>query len=122
MADGARMGSAFAGMGANPQNALQQAIEARQSGGQPVPQLSQVTPASPQGQPPVNPRVNAGTPQAVPQGMGQAVQPSSEAELIIKALGQRLSSISAVEKAQVVPPKAQAPQAAPVGGGYNEKK
>ena len=107
------------------QQAVQEAIARRQGGQQPVPQLSQTG----QGQPTVTPPPPAQ--QAIPGGQSPqgATVPESptianpEAELILKALSQRLGSISAVEKAQVIPPKQPSPQQAPVGGGgFDVKK
>ena len=110
------LGQFASNLGPDAQQAVQQAIARRQQGSQPVAQLSQVTPASQQGQTPQPPPIPQGAPSAVPQGVQAApTPPPSEAEIIEKALAQRLSSISKVEVAQTTPQ--QGPQQAPVGGG-----
>jgi len=86
------------GMGGN-QDALQQAIMARQSGAAPVPQMNQTMQGSPQPSP-----VSGSAPMPI-DGQPAQKAPNSEAELIVKALSQRLGMISKTE------------QAAPVGGG-----
>ena len=104
------LGSFGAGLGQGAQNPLAAAIAARQGQGAPVPQLNQTTPASAQGQSPQAPPVPSGAPSGMPmpQGMAGGTPPSTEAELIVKGLTDRLKAISKVE---------QQPLAAPVGGG-----
>ena len=117
MANGVRTGS-FAAQDPGAQEAVQAAIARRQGGQQPVPQLSQTG----QQAPTVTPPVPQGAPQGIPQGAQAAPTPPSEAEIIEKALSQRLSSISKVEEAQAIPPKPpkQSPMQAPVGGGSGQ--
>jgi len=82
------------GMGQGSQDPLQAAIAARQGGGTPVSPLNQTMQGSPQTVPPTEvPSMN--------QGSTSAKTPSSEAELIIKALSQRLGSLSKVDQANV---------------------
>jgi len=94
------MGSAMAGQ-PNAQEALQAAFQARQGQGAPVPQLSQTGQGTP-AMPPPTPTTQA-IPQGVPQPTGSPTmaQPTSEAELIVKALSSRLQSISSLEKSEV---------------------
>lgn len=99
------------GMGANV-NPVQAAIQARQTGGAPVSALNQMSGAaqagsSPAPQAPVGPAPAMPAPQMSPT----AQAPTSEAEIIVKALNDRLKSISKVEEFQ------SQPQQAPVGGG-----
>lgn len=89
---------------------LMAAISARNKGQAPVGQLNQMSPASPQGSP-LPPNVPSNAPSAGPRPTPPNSQPSSEAELIIKALSQRLGAISAVDKAKSQPTL----QSAPVG-------
>lgn len=89
----ANTGSFGTGLGPEASQAIQEAIDARAQGGQPTPALSQVTPASPQGQPPVTPDVTGQPP--MPQASPKP--PSSEAEVILKAMSDRLKTISKVE-------------------------
>jgi len=105
----------FAAGSPEVQEAVRAAIARRQGGQAPVAQLGQTGQAPPT----VTPPVPQGAPSAVPQGAQAApTPPPSEAEIIEKALAQRLSSISKVEIAQAVPPAPrQSPQQAPVGGG-----
>ena len=101
------------------QQAIQAAIQARQQQGQQVPQLSQGATSSPQ----PGSQVNSATPQAIPAGMGQGqasqTPPPTDTQMILKAMDQKLRSISKVEEHQagIVKAPAQSPQAAPVGGG-----
>ena len=88
------LGSFGQGQPGQPQDALQQAIQARSQGTQPVPQLNQTMQGSPQpGQPPTTDIGSAPQPKA----------PTTEAEIIVKALDSRLKSISEVEKGSVTP-------------------
>lgn len=88
----------------NAQAAVQAAIQAR-AGGTSVPQAAQT------GQ---QPPMQTPQPMPAPQGPGMSMpkpsEPAPESELIVKALGQRLSAISSVEKAKNQP----GPQMAPV--------
>src|SRR3990167_7734081 len=98
----------------NAQDALQQAIQAR-SQGTSVPQLNQTMQGSPQpGQAPTT----AAVPQVggAPTG-GEPKAPTSESELIVKALDQRLRAISKVEEANLAPALAPAQG----GGGMNKE-
>ena len=106
----------FAAGSPDVQEAVRAAISRRQAGQQPVAQLGQTG----QQPPTVTPPIPAGAPQAMPAGAQAPTTPPSEAEIIEKALSQRLASISKVEEAQVIPPKEprQPPQQAPIGGGY----
>ncbi len=81
--------------GMSPQ--LIAAMQARMQGGQPTPQLSQVSPGTPQGAPMAPPPAPApqpvssatsGMPQGINQSMGKGQPPSSEVEMLIKALSQ----------------------------------
>ena len=95
-------------------SAVRDAMAARQQGGPPTPALSQVSGGAPSGpspmaQGPAGPAPAMGAP--APMG-ASAMAPKSEAEIIVKALDQRLRAISKVEEAQ-------SPKQAPVGGGYN---
>lgn len=83
------------GIGYGSQDPLQAAIQSRMGGGAPVPQLNQTMQGSPQ---PSQPTGQAPTPIDQPQGASKP--PSSEAELIVKALSQRLGLISKVEAPQ----------------------
>lgn len=111
------------GMGAG-QDPIQAAMAARAEGGQPVPALQQRM-----GGQNVPAPVGANPPVGIPAGMnessGTGKSPTSESELIIKALGQRLSAISAVEKAgsepkQGAPAFAAQDSAVAMGGGYSK--
>lgn len=107
-------GAPVPGMG----DALQQAIQAR-SQATPVPQLSQVSPGAPSAQgavPTQAPTVSQTANLPSPQESTGSAQPNSEAELIIKALSQRMKAISDVEKAQTQPTGAPAMNMG--GGGY----
>ena len=80
-----------------------------------MPQLSQGATSQPQAPGQVSV-------QAIPQGMGQgqqAKEPVTDTQMILKAMDQKLRSISKVEEHQagIVKTPAQSPQAAPVGGG-----
>lgn len=100
------------------QDALQAALSARAEGGQMPPQSQQTL--GNQAVPAPLPAVDAqGMPVPESPGAAGAKPPSSEAELIIKALSQRLGSISKVEQGQVAPPESQqgVPGFAPEGAG-----
>jgi len=84
---------------------IQQALQRRQQGGAPTPQLSQVSPQAPsaQGSQPMNPS-DMGQPQMPQQAQGQAGATQApgavsdpEIQLIIKALADRLKMKSKVE-------------------------
>jgi len=98
--------------------AVQQAIQARQQGGQQVPQLSQGATSQPQAPGQVSSQaIPAGM---APQAQGQSAQPpATDTQMILKAMDQKLRSISKVEEHQagIVKAPSQSPQAAPVGGG-----
>lgn len=108
-------GSFGMGQGVDP---IQQAMQARQQGGEMPPQLEQTM-----GNPNVPPQVPAGAPNATPQmsdpGVSAPKPPTTEAELIIKAMSQRLGSISKVEQAGIQPPSPQTPAFSPEGAGMN---
>ena len=97
------LGSFGQGMGGDPQQALQMAIAARQQGGQPVSQLSQVSGASPQGQTPQPAPVGANPPVGTPQVQAPQSPPKSEAEQLGQALAKRLAAISKVEESMLGP-------------------
>jgi len=85
-------------------SALSRALASRQGGGQGVAPLSQVSPSvsTGEGMPPAPP-TGSGMPQGMPQSSGAPQTPgmpvgSSESELIIKALSNRLSSLSKIEQ------------------------
>ena len=82
-----------------------QLIQAMQMrvGGNPVPALDQTAQSAP-------PTVPSGTPSAMPP-QAPMKQSSSESELIVKALGQRLGAISKTEEQERVT----SPQNMPVG-------
>jgi len=80
------------------EGAVAEAIARRQQGAQPIPQLQQQGPA--QTPPLPSPQGQAGPSQ---QGQAPGALTPAESELIVKSLGQRLSSISAVEKAKAIP-------------------
>lgn len=96
--------------------ALQEAT-ARRAENTPSPLLNQQSATAPGGaavQPP-QPSGDATlvNSQSVPGSASPPQFSTSESELIIKSLGQRLSSISTIQKSQL------GPQEAPVGGGGN---
>ncbi len=108
MPNGVNLGSFGRDLGPGAQDPMQQAIAARQTGGQPVPQLNQTTPAAPSGpspQPGPAPQTAVGGP---PQGA--AAPPKSETEIILKAMDARLKLIGKIEEAQFGAPKPPAPQ------------
>jgi len=75
---------------------LQEAISAR-GGGQTG--LNQQSPSSPGYQPTLTPQVPQGQ-MNMPQMQMQGKPPTSESEIILKAMSQRLSAISKAEQAQ----------------------
>lgn len=107
------------GMGAG-QDAIQQAIMARQEGGQVPPQLEQ-TMGNPNVPSPVGADPNTAVPQMSDPGVSAKQPPTTETELIIKALSQRLGAISKVEQAQIQPPAQDVPAFAPQGAGMTVK-
>jgi len=112
------LGSFAGGQG---QEAIQAAMQARAEGGQMPPQLQQTmgnqsVPAPVGAQPP------GGMPGMSDPGVQGAQPPKTEQELIIKALSQRLGSISKVEEAQSAPPAptpTQSPGFAPEGSSMS---
>lgn len=100
------------GAGQIDTSAVREAMARRQQGSS-SPALGQTSaqPAqTPQlGQPSAQPSPQP-SPGGSPQGGPEAMSPA-ESELIVKALSQRLSSISSVEKSSMQP--------SPMGGGYS---
>lgn len=99
------LGSFGSSVPGGSQDPIQAAIQARQSGSAPVPALNQTLTGSPEGS------TNAPLSGITPSAQGTQDKPqvqNAEVEIILKALTQRLGTISKLEN----PP-------APGGGGSN---
>ena len=101
----AELGSFGAGVPGGSTDPVQLAVQARQEGGQAPPQLSQTLTGSPVGSQIPPAPVTPISPQGQPQADKPQVQ-NAEVEIILKALTQRLNTISKLEN----PPQ-------PTGGG-----
>ena len=83
------------GQGTGSTDAIQQAISARQGQGSPVPALDQTLQGSPVSSPIPPAPLTGITPQGQAETKPQVSNP--EVEIILKALSQRLSTISKIE-------------------------